>query len=58
MVLSVSFFLHYFLKFLNFPLLLDFSTFYNVEQSSRSGILEIREPLSFFKIIQAFSIEN
>ena len=34
MVLSVSFFLQDFLKYLNFPLLLDFSTFYNVEQSS------------------------
>ena len=49
MVLSVSFFLQDFLKVLNFSLLLDFSTFYNVEQSSRSRIPEIREPFSFFK---------
>ncbi len=41
MVVSVFFCLQNFLKFLNFPLLLDCSTLYNAEKSSRSGISEI-----------------
>jgi hypothetical protein len=54
MVLSFSFFLQDFLKFFKFPLLLDFYTFYNVEQSSRSRISGIREPFFYFIFLKLY----